>query len=133
MMNYSKSDYYFTKLVGLDLHNRGLASIMELQTEIIVQELDIISRPMWWGISMEVGSKLPFSHAYFPNEQDLLRILAGPISKNYFQNLLYKISGSLSQAGSLIDKSSWKTTSKINAVDHESMWYILKSVPYHLI
>ncbi|KAL3627044.1 hypothetical protein CASFOL_028407 [Castilleja foliolosa] len=103
-------------MARLDLHHRGLASIMELQTELVGQVLDVISRPMWWGISMEIGSKLPFSHAYFPYEHNLIRVLAGPISKEYFQLLLCKISGSVFQAGGR------KTTTKINLVDHKSMW-----------
>ncbi|PIN17265.1 hypothetical protein CDL12_10067 [Handroanthus impetiginosus] len=93
------------------LHNwflmTGLASVLELQNEFVRQVLDIISRPMWWGISVEVGSKLPFSHAYFPYEHHLLRILAGPISLEYFQHLIHKISGSVSHAGVAAKFIAW--------------------------
>ncbi|GFP92655.1 hypothetical protein PHJA_001409700 [Phtheirospermum japonicum] len=109
------------------LHNwflmAGLASIMELQTEFVGQVLDIISRPMWWGISIEIGSKLPFSHAYFPYEHNLMRILAGPISQEYFQLLLCKISGLVFQAGGR------KSATKINLVDHKSMWAMVMNFP----
>ncbi|KAL0374488.1 UNVERIFIED_CONTAM: hypothetical protein Sradi_3364500 [Sesamum radiatum] len=108
-------------LHGLALHNRGLASVMELQIEFVGQVLDVISRPMWWGISMEVGSKLPFSHAYFPQEYHLLRILAGPISEEYFQNLIDKISAVCSHTGVHSVTSLKKVPSKINKLDHKSM------------
>ncbi|KAI3443639.1 hypothetical protein Pfo_000304 [Paulownia fortunei] len=107
----------------------GLASVMELQTQLVGQVLDIISRPMWWGISIEVGSRLPFSHAYFPYEHHLLRILTGPISQENFQHLLYQISGSVSHAGGHIHTSSRKTATKINAVDHKSMWAMVMNFP----
>ncbi|KAL0308498.1 UNVERIFIED_CONTAM: hypothetical protein Sradi_5792100 [Sesamum radiatum] len=99
----------------------GLASVMELQIEFVGQVLDVISRPMWWGISMEVGSKLPFSHAYFPQEYHLLRILAGPISEEYFQNLIDKISAVCSHTGVHSVTSLKKVPSKINKLDHKSM------------
>ncbi|CAI9761121.1 unnamed protein product [Fraxinus pennsylvanica] len=51
----------------------GMAFVLELLNQIVAQVLDIISRPMWLGISMEVGgSKVSFSHAYFPYEHQLL-------------------------------------------------------------
>ncbi|KAL6554959.1 hypothetical protein OROGR_006217 [Orobanche gracilis] len=110
-------------MTSFDLHNRGLASIMELQSEFVRKVLDIISRPMCWGISMEVGSKLPFSHAYFPYEHSLLRILAGPISYRYLQHLLCKISYSDSQA------EGRRTTRKVKAVDHKSSWATVMNFP----
>ncbi|CAA0829214.1 Unknown protein [Striga hermonthica] len=109
------------------LHNwflmTGLASIMELQTEFVVQLLDIISRPMRWEISMEIGSKLPFSHAYFPHEHSLLRTLAGPISQEHIELLLAKICGSDSRSGGR------KTTTKIGIVDHKSTWAMVMNFP----
>ncbi|KAG8376143.1 hypothetical protein BUALT_Bualt09G0032600 [Buddleja alternifolia] len=115
------------------LHNwflmTGLASVMELQIEFVCQVLDIISRPMWWGISIEVGSKLPFSHAYFPHEHHLFRILAGPISQDNFQHLLNKISGSVSPAGDHLHKSSKKAATKMNIVDHKSVWSMVMNFP----
>ncbi|KAK4415671.1 hypothetical protein Salat_2674500 [Sesamum alatum] len=116
-------------LHGLALHNRGMASVMELQIEFVGQVLDVISRPMWWGISMEVGSKLPFSHAYFPQEHHLLRILAGPMSEEYFQNLINKISGALSHTGGHSVTSLKKPATKINIVDHKSMWAMVMNFP----
>ncbi|KAH6818308.1 hypothetical protein C2S51_001911 [Perilla frutescens var. frutescens] len=108
----------------------GLASLMELQSEIVAHVLDIISRPMWWGISMEVGSKLPFSLAYFPHEHHLLRNLTGPISQECFKHLLQNISGSVSHAGCHLHRSSRKTATNINLVDHKSMWAMVMNFPY---
>ncbi|XP_057787660.1 uncharacterized protein LOC131004910 [Salvia miltiorrhiza] len=107
----------------------GLASLMELQSEIVGHVLDIISRPMWWGISIEVGSKLPFSFAYFPYQHQLLRTLAGPISQEYFKHLLQKVSGSVSVPGGDLHKSSGKTATDINSVDHKSMWAMVMNFP----
>ncbi|KAL8040353.1 hypothetical protein ABFX02_10G092400 [Erythranthe guttata] len=107
----------------------GLASVMEFLTVLVGQVLDIISRPMWWGISMEVGSKLPFSHAYFPYDHDLLRILAAPVSLEYFQCLLCKISGSISTAGVHSHSSPLRTAIKISTVDHKSMWSMVVNFP----
>ncbi|KAL0410508.1 UNVERIFIED_CONTAM: hypothetical protein Slati_3640500 [Sesamum latifolium] len=110
-------------LRALALHNRGLASVMELQIEFVGQVLDVISRPMWWDISMEVASKLPFSHAYFPHEHHLLRILAGPMSEEYFQNLIDKISAARSHTGVHSVTSLKKAATKINIVDQVYVGY----------
>ncbi|XP_042054495.1 uncharacterized protein LOC121799234 [Salvia splendens] len=107
----------------------GLASLMELQSEIVGHMLDIISRPMWWGISMDIGSKLPFSSAYFPYEHQLLRILAGPICQEYFKHLLQKVSSSESVAGGHLHKTSRKAATDINSVNHQSMWAMVMNFP----
>ncbi|XP_042047423.1 uncharacterized protein LOC121793477 [Salvia splendens] len=107
----------------------GLASLMELQSEIVGHVLDIISRPMWWGISMDVGSKLPFSSAYFPYEHQLLRILSGPICQEYFKHLLQKVSSSEYVAGGHLLKTSRKAATNINSVDHKSMWAMVMNFP----
>ncbi|KAL1547764.1 hypothetical protein AAHA92_16081 [Salvia divinorum] len=107
----------------------GLASLMDLQSEIVGHVLDIISRPMWWSISMDVGSKLPFSSAYFPYEHQLLRVLAGPICQEYFKHLLQKVSSSESVAGGHLHKTSRKAATDINSVDHKSMWSMVMNFP----
>ncbi|KAF8036356.1 hypothetical protein BT93_C2158 [Corymbia citriodora subsp. variegata] len=58
----------------------GLAFVLEFSTVLAAVILDVISRPMWWGISMEMGTKLPFSDAYFPFHHQLLRSFMGPMS-----------------------------------------------------
>ncbi|KAH0970709.1 hypothetical protein GBA52_022865 [Prunus armeniaca] len=65
---------------------RGLASVLELLIQLVAVILDVVSRPMFWDISLEVGAKLPFSNAYFPYNQRLLRILTGPLSHEGLYN-----------------------------------------------
>lgn len=110
-------------MVGFD--NRGLASVLRLQNELVSLVLDVVSRPMSWGLSMEIGSKMPFSHAYFPYKQKLLRILAGPISWESFQNVVHKISRSASCGGKDHGESSEQRSVNIELVDHKSIWYYL--------
>ncbi|KAK3009698.1 hypothetical protein RJ639_014804 [Escallonia herrerae] len=78
------------------LHNwflaTGMASVLQLQIQLTSLVLDVISRPMWWGISAEVGLKLPFSHAYFPYNQKILRVLAGALSCGGLSQLVHSIS-----------------------------------------
>lgn len=70
---------------------RGLASILELHVKLVSLVLDIISRPMWWGISMDIGSKLPFSYSYFPCKKQILRILTGPLSLESLEFLVDEV------------------------------------------
>lgn len=112
---------YFN-LVGFIIHNRGLASILELQTELVLRVLDVGSRPMWWGIPMEIALKLPFSHAYFPCENRLLRILAGPLSWESFRHLICEVIKP-DCAGKQLSATS-NQAAKTSRVDHSSCWYV---------
>ncbi|CAN4084769.1 unnamed protein product [Withania somnifera] len=69
----------------------GLSSILEFQVKLVSLVLDIISRPMWWGISMDLGSKLLFSDAYFPCKKQILRILTGPLSLESLKFLVHEV------------------------------------------
>ncbi|KAI9192442.1 hypothetical protein LWI28_022967 [Acer negundo] len=83
---------------------RGLASILEFLIGLVSVILDIISSPSWWGIPLELGSNLPFSNAYFPYNNRLMRILSGPLSSEGFLSLVH----ATSKPQSTIDhKSSW--------------------------
>lgn len=115
-------------MVGFGVHNRGLPSVMELQTDFVIQVLDILSRPMWWGICREIRSKLPFAHAYFPYEHHLLRNLAGPMSQEYFQHLLANVCGSVSPSEGHLCPSN-KAATKMNTIDHKSMWAMVMNFP----
>ncbi|KAL3839708.1 hypothetical protein ACJIZ3_024299 [Penstemon smallii] len=84
---------------------------------------------MWWGLSMDVGSKLPFSSAYFPFDHHSFRTLSGPMSHEYFQHLLDKLSGSISRAGGHLHTSSKKAAMGITMVDHKSMWAMAMNFP----
>lgn len=107
------------------MHNRGLASVLEIQTELVSLVLDVISRPMRWGLSAELGSKLPFSHAYFPYNHQLLRTLAGPLSPEGFLHLLDSINKLLSLARRHSGPALNQAERKISSTDHKSMWYVL--------
>lgn len=67
----------------------GMCSVLGLCTAMVSSVLDVLLEPMGWGISMELGQKFPFTHAYFPSEHsDLLSILTGPISCGRFLDLV---------------------------------------------
>ncbi|KAJ0964523.1 hypothetical protein J5N97_025661 [Dioscorea zingiberensis] len=92
----SKLTYLFPAESSANGHDvvpmRGLASILELKAAIVSAVLDVLSKPMWWGVPMELALKFPFSYAYFPNvHQDLLSILIGPISCERFLELVHHI------------------------------------------
>uniref|UniRef100_A0A0E0IPR1 Uncharacterized protein n=1 Tax=Oryza nivara TaxID=4536 RepID=A0A0E0IPR1_ORYNI len=88
---------------------RGLGAVLELQTAVVSSVLDVLFEPMAWGISMELGQKLPFSYDYFPHQHiDLLAILTGPLSCRKFVDLTsYIDSQSHSSKGSVKYNSSW--------------------------
>nr|GMD52588.1 uncharacterized protein LOC109169005 isoform X1 [Ipomoea batatas] len=113
------------------LHNwfllTGLASILELQTELVLRVLDVGSRPMCWGIPMEIALKLPFSHAYFPCENQLLRILAGPLSWDSFRHLVCEVIKP-DCAGNQLNTAS-NQAAKASRVDHSSCWAMAINFP----
>ncbi|KAA8523244.1 hypothetical protein F0562_009667 [Nyssa sinensis] len=115
------------------LHNwflmTGLASVLELQIELVSLVLDVISRPMWWGIPMEVGSKLPFSQSYFPQKHHLLRTLAGPLSCDNFLRLVHSTSKTVSHARRHSDSTLKQAAIKAARIDHKSMWAMAMNFP----
>nr|XP_027066100.1 uncharacterized protein LOC113691970 isoform X2 [Coffea arabica] len=108
--------------ISRDMPVRGLASVLRLQIQLVSLVLDIVSRPMSWGLSMETGSKMPFCDAYFPYKQKTIRILAGPLSWENFQQLVQKISRLVSQGGKDYNGSSEQGVLKMELVDHKSLW-----------
>ncbi|KAK3003038.1 hypothetical protein RJ639_018794 [Escallonia herrerae] len=115
------------------LHNwflaTGMASVLQLQIELTSLVLDVISRPMWWGISAEVGLKLPFSHAYFPYNQKISRVLAGALSCGGLLQLVHSISKSVSQARRHSDPIFIQPATKFGIVDHKSLWAMAMNFP----
>lgn len=93
---------------------RGLASILELHVKLVSLVLDIISRPMWWGISMDLGSKLPFSHAYFPCKNQILKILTGPLSFKSLEYLVHEVYKPVNTFSNKIVN--------IDRINHSSIW-----------
>ncbi|CAL5438039.1 unnamed protein product [Camellia sinensis] len=115
------------------LHNwflmTGLAYVLELQIELVSMILDVVSKPMWWGITMEVGLKLPFSHAYFPHKHHLLRTLDGPLSYQNFIYLLHSTSNSASHARRQSDPTFKQDARKIGMIDYKSRWAMAMNFP----
>ncbi|XP_077254191.1 acyl-CoA synthetase family protein isoform X2 [Tasmannia lanceolata] len=114
----------------------GLASILELCTGIVSSALDALSRPMSWGLSMELGLKLPFSHAYFPSTlHKLLVKLTGPLSCESFLDLVHLVMGPVAKTKKHVDPihTSYdifrKTAAKATIVDHKSTWGMLMDFP----
>lgn len=84
--------------------------------------LDAVSRPTWWGISSELGARLPFSNAYFPNHHHLLRILAGPLSHACLLHLVRVTSELFSCTGKQVDQAIKTPGMKAEQIDHKSSW-----------
>ncbi|CAH1425213.1 unnamed protein product [Lactuca virosa] len=95
----------------------GLDSVLELQAGLVSMLLDLLSRPIYWGLSAEIGSKLPFSNAYFLSNHNLLRTFTEPLSRDGFLELVHKI------------KDSTPQTNTISMVDHKSTWSIAMNFP----
>ncbi|OIS98164.1 PREDICTED: uncharacterized protein LOC109233431 [Nicotiana attenuata] len=126
------SPVMFTETRSL-LHNwfllSGLASILELHVKLVSLVLDIISRPRWWGISMDLGSKLPFSHAYFPCKNQILKILTGPLSFESLEYLVHEVykpvntfSNKIVNIARINHSSIWETTITFPS------WFIFASI-----
>ncbi|XP_057967887.1 uncharacterized protein LOC131157617 isoform X2 [Malania oleifera] len=115
------------------LHNwflmTGRSSVLELLNELVSLIMDVVSRPSWWGIPVEVGLKLPFSNAYFPYMHHLLRILVGPVSSNSFLHLVHIISQPVSCARKHSDSTIKRPASKATTVDYKSNWALAMNFP----
>ncbi|KAJ4957973.1 hypothetical protein NE237_025084 [Protea cynaroides] len=123
------------------LHNwflaTGLASVQELKVQLVSSILDVLARPMWWGISMEVGSKLPSCHAYFPCDHNLLVILTGPLSCKNFLHLIYLITELFPASKEYPDSTDMKiatalglqTARNVEMTNHKSIWAMLMDFP----
>lgn len=81
--------------------------------------LDIVSRPMRWGILADVSLTLPFSHAYFPYNHQFVRILAGPLTCGGLLQLVHNLSKSHFRSEGC---STNQAATKSSLVDHKSMW-----------
>ncbi|GAB2268413.1 hypothetical protein Dimus_003375 [Dionaea muscipula] len=101
--------------------NRGLASVLKLRIQLISSVLDLLSRPTWWGISMDLGIKLPFLRAYFPHNYNLLRTLAGQLSYEGFARLILIVDelATLSKrhSGQLLEQAAMGVSTS-----HKSIW-----------
>ncbi|TYG59763.1 hypothetical protein ES288_D07G012200v1 [Gossypium darwinii] len=115
------------------LHNwflrTGLAFVLDLLAGLVVAILDVISRPTWWGLSVEMGSKLPFSNAYFPNKNHLLRILVGAFSVENFIHLVHATSELVSLGGEQLCPAIKSTAVAVQSIDHRSLWALAIDFP----
>ncbi|KAJ7979354.1 putative Acyl-CoA synthetase family member 4 [Quillaja saponaria] len=107
----------------------GLVSVLELLIDLTSTILDVVSRPTFWGISVELGLKVPFSNAYFPHNHQLLRTLAGPLSFESFLHLVNAISEPISCAGYQCASTLKPEAVKIAKIDHKSIWALAISFP----
>ncbi|KAK9275328.1 hypothetical protein L1049_022592 [Liquidambar formosana] len=107
----------------------GLASVLELLVELVSVILDVVSQPTWWGISVEMGSKLPFSNAYFPYKHLLLRILAGPLSSENFSHLVHVINEPVSRARKHSNPAIKQAAMEVATIDHKSSWAMAMNFP----
>ncbi|KAK1413858.1 hypothetical protein QVD17_29594 [Tagetes erecta] len=103
----------------------GLASVLELEVELVSVVLDVLSRPMRWGLSAETGSNLPFSYAYFPFKHQLFRILAQTLSSDRFLELVHNVKKTVTHAKRKL-KHVATTTSMVN---HKSAWAMAMNFP----
>jgi hypothetical protein len=106
---------------------RGLGSVLELHNALVSSALDILLKPMSWGISIELGQRFPFSHAYFPSQQsDLLAILTGPLSCQGFLDLVSYISAliHLDKRTRCSSQKNLQLQPSKGLVKYNSAWYV---------
>ncbi|KAK2645383.1 hypothetical protein Ddye_020578 [Dipteronia dyeriana] len=115
------------------LHNwfllTGLAFILEFLIGLVLVILDIITSPSWWGIPLELGSNLPFSSAYFPYNNRLMRILSGPLSSEGFLSLVHATSKPQLHATKHFDPTVNPSMTKTTTIDHKSIWALAICFP----
>ncbi|CAA7029569.1 unnamed protein product [Microthlaspi erraticum] len=109
---------------------KGLASVHEFLAGLISAIVDIISRPAWWGIPVELASSLLFSDAYFPFQCQFLRILAGPLTSKSLVMLAHTISKPIT----VPEQQRWNTNCKptpmkFQALDDKTEWALAINFP----
>eukprot|EP00258_Populus_trichocarpa_P042559 XP_024458578.1 uncharacterized protein LOC7497591 isoform X2 [Populus trichocarpa] len=112
-----------------EIPTRGLSSVVELLMELVSLILDVISRPTWWGLSLELGLKLPFSNSYFPYKSDFLRTLTGPFSYESFLQLVHMTRKSAYLHRELCDPTIKPSAVRVASIDHKSIWALAISFP----
>ncbi|KAM3301080.1 hypothetical protein P3S67_015580 [Capsicum chacoense] len=64
---------------------------------------------------MDLGSKLPFSHSYFPCKKQILRVLTGPLSLESLEFLVHEVCKPVD--------AFLKKAVNVAKVNHSSIWY----------
>ncbi|CAL9067125.1 uncharacterized protein LOC135607877 isoform X2 [Musa acuminata AAA Group] len=131
---YSLSDQ--TSCTGHEFPLRGLTSILDLKIGIVLSVLDILSRPMWWGVPVELGLRFPSSYAYFSiRHHDLLTILTGQLScKNLLHLVQYiktevAILSNICQSASHPSVTNYNHEGLANMIGSNSAWSVLIDFP----
>ncbi|XP_010545347.1 PREDICTED: uncharacterized protein LOC104817755 [Tarenaya hassleriana] len=108
----------------------GLACIVDFLASLVTAIMDTISRPSRWGIPEELGSKLPFSDAYFLCRHQLLRILTGPLTSEALVSLACVVSEPVDIARQPQSESNSKTTPvNMQSIDDRSQWALAINFP----
>ncbi|XP_010242210.1 PREDICTED: uncharacterized protein LOC104586620 isoform X2 [Nelumbo nucifera] len=108
---------------------RGSTSILQLQVGLVSSILDALAQPMWWGIPAEVGSNLPFSRAYFPNNHRLLVALAGSISGKSFLHLVHLVTELLPHVNAHSNPTVRQRAAIKGMIDWKFIWAMLIDFP----
>lgn len=96
--------------------------MLEFLVQLVSVTLDVLSRPMFWDLSAEMGGKLPFSNAYFPYNHQLLRNLAGPLSYDNLLQLVHETIEPVPSDKTQLYSSIKPLVLKVATVDHKSIW-----------
>ncbi|XP_010242208.1 PREDICTED: uncharacterized protein LOC104586620 isoform X1 [Nelumbo nucifera] len=107
----------------------GSTSILQLQVGLVSSILDALAQPMWWGIPAEVGSNLPFSRAYFPNNHRLLVALAGSISGKSFLHLVHLVTELLPHVNAHSNPTVRQRAAIKGMIDWKFIWAMLIDFP----
>ncbi|XP_031487200.1 uncharacterized protein LOC116255496 [Nymphaea colorata] len=108
----------------------GLNSVLLLRIQLVSSLLDMLARPTFWGLPMDLGLMLPFAWAFFPGKQKrMVALLAGPVSCKHFQEIVHLIGHA--NASTYFDSSGTAilVADDSMAMDHSSAWSMLLDFP----
>ncbi|KAJ8464759.1 hypothetical protein OPV22_027311 [Ensete ventricosum] len=114
----------------------GLTSVLDLKIGIVLSVLDILSRPMWWGVPVELGLRFPCSYAYFSiRHHELLTILAGQLSCKNLLHLVQYIKTEVATLPNICQSASHPSITNYNheglanMIGSNSAWSVLIDFP----
>ncbi|KAF3793310.1 hypothetical protein EJ110_NYTH09702 [Nymphaea thermarum] len=110
----------FVEKVGRDLN-----SVLLLRIQLVSSLLDMLARPTFWGLPMELGLMLPFACAFFPGKQKrMVELLSGPVSCKHFQEIVHLMEHA--NASTYLDSSGTAIlmADASTAMDHSLCYWI---------
>ncbi|URD85419.1 hypothetical protein MUK42_02772 [Musa troglodytarum] len=114
----------------------GLTSVLDLKIGIVLSVLDILSRPMWWGVPVELGLRFPSSYAYFSiRHHELLTILTGQLSCKNLLHLVQYIKTEVATLSNIYQSASHPSVTNYNhegvanMIGSNSAWSVLIDFP----